>query len=79
VSQSIALATVWCIQCGATPTVAVTVERRGVLMHYGSCWAHVAQVAERARRDTAEIDRIDRYEAEAGQITSYARDPPELD
>ena len=42
---------VWCIACGATPDVAITVERSGVLAHYGACWDHVATVALRARDD----------------------------
>jgi hypothetical protein len=52
-------AAAWCIVCGAAPTVAVTVERRGVLMHYGSCWAHLAAAAARAQADTARIDDVD--------------------
>jgi len=56
-------AAAWCIVCGAAPTVAVTVERRGALMHYGSCWAHVAEVAARAQGDTARIDDEDRRRA----------------
>ena len=44
---------VWCVMCGAVPDVALTIERNGVLAHYGACWAHVGAVAVRARRETA--------------------------
>ena len=40
----------------AAAAVVLTVEREGVLIHYGACWDHVAYVADRARRD---IDHID--------------------
>ena len=46
----------WCIGCGALPEVVITLERRGVMMHYGACFDHVLQVAERARRDVERID-----------------------
>jgi hypothetical protein len=52
-------AAAWCVTCGAQPDVAVTVERRGTMMHYGACWQHVTTVAERARLDVARIDRND--------------------
>ena len=48
---------VWCVVCGAMPDVALTIERRGVLAHYGACWAHVLPVAIRARADTAAADQ----------------------
>ena len=44
---------VWCVMCGAVPDVALTIERGGVLAHYGACWDHVSAVAARARRETA--------------------------
>lgn len=44
---------VWCLVCGAVPDVAVTIERNGVLAHYGACWEHVGEVTARARRETA--------------------------
>ena len=41
----------WCIKCGALPDLVLTVERNRVLAHYGSCWQHVDEVADRARAD----------------------------
>ena len=49
-------AAAWCIKCGALPELAITVERRGVLAHYGSCWQHVTDVADRARYDAARAE-----------------------
>lgn len=49
-------AAVWCVACGAVPDVAITIERNGVLAHYGACWDHVAQVASRARGDVQLAD-----------------------
>ena len=60
-------AAVWCVTCGAVPDVAVTVERRGVLVHYGACWSHVTSVAERARLDVEQIDSRDRAAAFAAE------------
>ena len=46
-------AAVWCVMCGAMPDVALTIERDGVMAHYGACWDHVTAVAARARRETS--------------------------
>lgn len=75
-------AAVWCIACGATPDVAITLERRGVLAHYGSCWDHVAIVAVRARRDASRIDAEDQARAlERAQQdpARWSRRPDELE
>lgn len=53
-------AAAWCIACGALPEVVVTVERNGVLAHYGACAAHIEAVAMRVRTDLAAIDRVSR-------------------
>lgn len=42
-------AAVWCLACGAPPDCAITIERNGVMAHYGACWDHVVTVAHRAR------------------------------
>lgn len=60
-------ASAWCVICGADPEATITSERRGVLMHYGTCMAHVHQVAERMQRDLDRIDREDRARALASQ------------
>lgn len=50
-------AAVWCVTCGRAPDCVLTLERDGVLMHYGSCWSCVPRVADRARYDVERIDR----------------------
>jgi hypothetical protein len=37
----------WCICCGGPPECAITVERNGVFAHYGACFEHVHEVADR--------------------------------
>lgn len=46
---------VWCIHCGAPPDVAISIERNGVIAHYGACFAHIEQVAARVRSDHCEL------------------------
>lgn len=53
-------AAAWCLTCGALPEVVVTVERGGVLAHYGACAAHIEAVATQVRADLAAIDRVSR-------------------
>jgi hypothetical protein len=53
------VAAAWCIECGCPPDVALTIERRGVLAHYGACWDHVSIVCSRARTDVEQIDAQD--------------------
>lgn len=74
-------AAAWCVTCGAVPDVALTVERRGALMHYGACWHHVTSVAERARRDVERIDAADRRSALDAQarVAEVADQPDRLD
>lgn len=45
---------VWCLTCGGPPEVAFTVERNGVLGHYGACFTHLEAVAGRVRREHAQ-------------------------
>jgi hypothetical protein len=45
-------------------------------MHYGACWRHVTSVAERARRDAAQIDDADR--ARAFRVAAEQADVLEL-
>lgn len=52
-------AAAWCVACGQMPDLAITIERRGVMMHYGSCWSHVIEVAMRAHGDALRIDAED--------------------
>jgi hypothetical protein len=37
--------------------VALTIERNGVMAHYGACWDHVGVVAARARREVHAADQ----------------------
>lgn len=53
-------AAAWCVACGAPPDVALTIERRGTLAHYGACWDHAAGIIARARADAARLDAEDR-------------------
>lgn len=69
-------AAVWCVACGAPPTVTVTLERNGTLAHYGSCWDHVATVAARARADA---ERIDRARATTAVVNVRPATPDELE
>lgn len=50
-ATSVATGAVWCVACGGQPDVAITIERRGVLAHYGACFTHIEAVAERVRYD----------------------------
>lgn len=51
---------VWCVDCGRSPEAVITVERRGVMMHYGTCWQHLSAVAARAQSDAGHLDAQDR-------------------
>lgn len=64
-------AAAWCVTCGATPEVVVTVERNGVLAHYGACVAHIELVATRVRTDLAAIDRVSRPETAARPASGW--------
>lgn len=44
-------AAVWCVACGGPPEVAISIERNGVLAHYGACLEHVEAVARRVRAE----------------------------
>lgn len=63
----------FCVICGldSVADVTVTCEIEGILAHYGSCWGHIVQVAERMRRDagtgrhTEELERLRRWQREA--------------
>ena len=50
----------WCICCGAAPECVITVERNGVLAHYGSCFAHLHPVATRMLSDLRAVGPLPR-------------------
>lgn len=43
-----------CIACGHPSEVSISMERNGVIAHYGSCYAQIERVARRVRGDAGQ-------------------------
>ena len=64
----------WCIECGAMPDTVITVERTGVLGHYGACFAHIEAVARRVRADAERALGAERAQLDEAHYPAGVRD-----